>query len=194
MPPVTDLRDIRVLTPDTRRAIDGPTATSSAAVSSSLDDDQVKNLIADALGDVILLEGGVFGKTLEVTARDDYYQAPTEWRTSEELSVQEKRAIVAQAALNFYFQTVKSLKTSEVISDEGQSWEYSLSAQLLRDQLRALIDMRDKAIAALADEGVPASAWVDYVHERDLVAWTLLDPQQHLSTGGVGGQFLDPRF
>lgn len=191
MPPVSDPRDVRVLIPDTRRAIDGPTATSSAAVSASLDDDQVKNVIADALGDVILLEGGVFGTTLDVTARDDYYQAPIEWATGRELTVQEKRAIVAQSALNFYFITVKSIKTSERISDEGQNWEYTVSAQLLRDQLRALIDMRDKALAALADQGVAPDAWVDFVHERDLWAWTMIDPEQH--TGGTGGQVLDPR-
>lgn len=191
MPPVSDMRDVRVMIPATRRAIDGPTATGSAAISTTLDDDQVHSLIADSLGDVILLSGGVFGKTLEVTARDDYYQAPTEWRTSSELSDAEQRVIVAQAALNYYFLTVKTIKTSETISDEGQSWDYTLSAQLLRDQLKALIDMRDKAIEALGAASSAVERWVDFVHERDQVAWAMLEPFSHF--GGVGGQIADPR-
>jgi hypothetical protein len=71
---VTDLRDLRVLIPETRRAIDGPTATSSAAVSASLTDAEVLGLVADATSEAILMTGGStqFGYQLVVVERDEF--------------------------------------------------------------------------------------------------------------------------
>lgn len=182
--------DVRVLIPETRRALDGPTATGSASVSASLTDDQVKNLIADAAADILLLSGGssVFGHALEVTATDPGYGAPEEWAINPDLDLAERRVIVAQAALAYFYVKARDLKVAESIEDEGQKWSYSLSAQFIRDQLKYLIDARDRALEALTAQHPSVEAWVDFVHERDSVAWAYLDPEQH--GGGLGGQLL----
>jgi Lon protease-like protein len=201
---VTDLRDLRVLIPETRRAIDGPTATSSAAVSASLTDVEVLGLIADATSEVILMTGGSseFGYQLVVVERDPFYQAPIAWRTDQERNPQADVVIRAQAAINFFFQKVQNLKVSEEISDEGQTWNYSYSAQLVRDQMRFLVETRDRALAMLAAINAPLDSWVSLVANRDKMAAVYLEPYvEEIGApvpytgigGGTGGDF-DYRF
>lgn len=185
--------DLTVLIPETRRAIDGPAATYPTAPTATLDDTQILGLIADAAGDILLLSGGsdVFGHTLEATSLDGTYSAPDGWQLSDpEVTVSERRIIVAQAALNYFLATAKSFKTGETIADEGQTWTWSTSAQFIRDQLAALIDMRDRAIATLQDAGSGLTAWVNYVQERDVVAYAYTE---EAIAGGYGGQEYDPR-
>lgn len=175
---VTDVRDLRVLIPETRRAIDGPTATSSAAVSASLQDDEVLGLIADATAEVILMTGGstTFGYQLVVVDRDPFYLAPIAWMTDTPRDPNADVVIRAQAAINFFFQKVQNLKMSEEISDEGQTWSYSFSAQLVRDQMRFLIDTRDRALGMLAAINAPLDTWISLVAERDRMAAVYLEP------------------
>lgn len=175
---VTDLRDLRVLIPATRRAIDGPTATSSAAVTASLNDEQILGLVADATAEVILMTGGdaSFGYKLEVVERDPLYLAPIAWRTDRERNSYADVVIRAQAAINFYFQKVSVLKTKEDISDEGQSWSYEFSASLVRDQMAYLIKVREEAIRMLAAINAPLDSWVSLVAERDKMAALYLEP------------------
>lgn len=177
-PAVTDLRDLRVLIPETRRAIDGPTATSSAAVTASLNDVEILGLIADATAEVILMTGGdaSFGYKLEVVERDALYLAPIAWRTDRERNSYADTVIRAQAAINFYFQKVSVLKTREEISDEGQTWSYEFSASLVRDQMKYLIDVRQQAITMLAAINAPLDSWVSLVAERDKMAALYLEP------------------
>ena len=150
--PVTDLRDTQVLIPRVRRALEGPDALmgSAAVASSDLSDDQINDVVADAIADVIFYSGGLFGHTLEVTARDATYLAPTAWLVDPALTDAEATVIVAQAALNYFFSWAKTIKTSQRIADEGQEWEYSLSAQLLVEQIKALREARDRALEQLA--------------------------------------------
>lgn len=175
---VTDVRDLRVLIPETRRAIDGPTATSSAAVSASLQDDEVLGLIADATAEVILMTGGstTFGYQLVVVDRDPFYLAPIAWMTDTPRDPNADVVIRAQAAINFFFQKVQNLKVQEEISDEGQTWSYEFSASLVRDQMKYLIDVRAQAIEMLSRLHAPLDSWVSLVAERDKVAALYLEP------------------
>ena len=105
--------DIRILVPRVRRAL-GPAAA-------DLSDDAVKDAVADAIADVLLYTGTIFGKTLTVTDRDEATGAPSEYETSEELSLAESSVIAAQAALNHFFHIMQAQKISERISDEGRA-------------------------------------------------------------------------
>lgn len=176
--PVTDIRDLRVLIPGTRRAIDGPTATSSAAVSASLSDVEVLGLIADATGELILLTHGeaAFGYHLVATSRDPFYMAPNAWATDTERIPAADAAIVMQSALNYYFEKLKLLKVSEGTKDEANEWTYELSASLLRDQMAYLIANRDKAIASMQQINAPLDTYVSAVAERDRMAAAWLEP------------------
>lgn len=191
--PVTDLRDTQVLIPRVRRALDGPDALTgaSAITGGQLSDEQVNNVIADAIADVIFYSGGLFGHTLEVTARDADYQAPIAWLVDPALTDAEATVIVAQAALNYFFSWAKTIKTNQRIADEGQEWEYSLSAQLLVEQIKALRDARDRALEQLSlDEGANDD-WISTIQMRDAQTSAMIEPWV---LGGVGGQQVDFRF
>ena len=62
---MADPVDIRVMVPRVRRALEG------AGAPQVLTDDAIKDLTADAIAEVILYTGGVFGHELVVTDRDD---------------------------------------------------------------------------------------------------------------------------
>lgn len=160
--------DIRVLIPRVRRAVEG------VGQPETLTDDEMRDLVADAIADVILFTGGVFGKELLVTVRDDTTNVPVEYATSEALTLPEGSIIAYQAALTAVWQTLKELKVSETIRDEGQEWSYTLSSTLLRDRIKMLQGLRDQALAQLT---VPIGvAFVSFLHERDRLAACQLEP------------------
>lgn len=174
-PAVTDLRDLRTLIPRTRRVLNGPHATSENAPGSELSDEEILGVIADAVANVILYTGAGFGVMLEVTSRDAFYLAPNAWQTSAQLSTQEESVVICQAAIDYYFQGLQTMKTRETIKDEGQEWTYELSANLLRDQLKLLIDARDRALQAISDQS-NLDEYVSFIAERDAYLATVIEP------------------
>lgn len=192
MPPVTDLRDTRVLIPRVRRALQGPHASGSAAVGNDLSDEETNALIADALADIILYGGGenVFGHKLEVAARDDVYMAPIAWQTDTPLTEYEGSVVVAQAALNWYLNYAQQVKTSEKIADEGQSWEYEIAATVITQQIKALREDRDRALDMLKGQRVVTDDYVNFLQERDYKTDVLIEPWAN--GGGRGGQEFCP--
>jgi hypothetical protein len=135
--------DIRVLVPRVRRAVEG------IGTPEVLTDDQMKDLIADAIADVILFTGTAFGKQLLVTDRDGTTNVPTEYATSLPLTLPEGSVIAAQAALTAIYVQLADTKTSETIRDEGQEWSYTISATLLRDRISQLQAERDRALSVV---------------------------------------------
>ena len=131
-----------------RRALEG------AGAPEVLSEDAVNDLTADAIAEVILYTGGVFGKQLLVTGDDQ--GVPDEYATNEALTLREQAVIATQAALNYFFQKFSAMKTTERIADEAQTWEYTLSANLLNEQLKLLIGERDRALEAMERDGAPA--------------------------------------
>jgi hypothetical protein len=177
--PVTDTRDLRVMIPRMRRAIDGPRATSSASVAATLSDSEVLGLIADSTANVILLTGGslVFGYELEPTHYDPFYKAPDQWQTNKELTPLAQDVIIAQGAIDFYAHKLRSEPfTSEKIADEAQQWEWTKSAQMMSVQLKMLAEVRDRALEMLERINAPVEAYISSVAERDKLAAVYLEP------------------
>jgi hypothetical protein len=158
--PVPPAEDIRVLVPRVRRAVEG------IGAAEQLSDDDMKDLVADAIADVILYTGGVFGKDLLVIDRDATTGVPLEYATSEPLTLPEGSVIAAQAALTAVYTQLGNIKVSETIRDEGAEWSYTLSATLLRDRIAQLQSARDLALEALASHS-SSVAFIDLWHERD---------------------------
>lgn len=180
-----ELNDVKVLIPRVRRALDGPAATAPDAPSNTYTDEELKSLIADAIGEIIFFTGGAFPHTLNVADRDETYSSPTEWTVDPPLGEAQASVVAAQAALNTFFFSLRDLKMSETISDEGQSWDYTLSATLVRDQMQYLIALRDRALEQIkAEQAVYLDAYVSYVHERDILASAYVEP---FITGGNPG-------
>jgi hypothetical protein len=197
---VTDQRDVRVMIPRVRRAIDGPSAVSPLSPSTTLNDDEVEALIADAVANIILNTGSAFGHTLEVSARDPFYLAPTAWIVDPEFTEAEGSVVVAEAALTFYFHKFQELKVQEEISDEGQTWSWQISASLVRDQMKMLQDARDRALeVVMQSSGLNLDSYVSYIEVRDRATSLYIEPWI-ADNGGIGGQEgalalgYDPRF
>lgn len=201
---VTDERDLRVLIPACRRAIDGPLATTPNAPSTTLNDQEVLNLLADSTAMLILQSEGyqAFGYQLEVTARDPFYLAPIAWQTDTVRWPSADAAILSQAALDHYFWLIKLLKVSETLKNEAVSWEYSLSANVISAWMAYLIANRDKAIAALQVIHAPLDTYISMVAERDRLAASWLEPWvtevgapvPYVGGGGSGPLEYDYRF
>jgi hypothetical protein len=189
MEPVSDPRDTRVLIPRARRAIEGPDAiTGSAGVpAGSISDVQVNAMVADAISSVILLSGSLFGKELVVANRDEFYLAPDQWITSEEMTEPEQMVIAYQVALDYYQKVLEGMHVSEQISDEGQTWKWSMSATVLAKRLEGLRADRDRALEQL-DPKFAAEEWVNLLRERDLHTTALIEP----FVQGIGGQEMTP--
>jgi hypothetical protein len=201
---VTDLRDLRVLVPACRRAIDGPMATSPDAPSTTLDDRAVLALLADSTASMILNSVGnaAFGYQLLPTARDPFYKAPVAWATDTERSPAADAAILSQAALDHYFWLIRILKVSETMKNEAQEWTYAISANVISAWVKYLIDNRDRAIASLQVINAPLDVYISLVAERDRLAASWLEPWvaevgapvPYVGGGGSGPLEYDYRF
>lgn len=168
--------DVRVLIPRVRRAIDGPTAIGSAAVSSTLDDDQVTGLIADAIAEIIFYTGGAWGHDLNVTTRDTTYGAPVAWTIDPVLTEAEQTVVTAQAALDYYFHQLAETRISETIRDEGQEWSWATSAAAVAERIRELRAARDRALELVQSAEPLTVAFVSFLAERDGYTAALVEP------------------
>lgn len=191
MDPVSDLRDTRVLIPRLRRALDGPNATASGSASSSLSDEQLNAIGADAIGSVIFYSGSLFGAQLAVSERDPQYMSPIAWMTEPALTEPQVTIIVAQAALDYFYYQFSSTgagKTQELIADEATRWEWQTSPQALVERLRGLRADRDRALEQLTTESEEAdTSWVSFIHSRDY------DMDRWVGEQEAWGSFADAR-
>lgn len=183
---VEDLRDTRVLIPRVRRGIEGAGVTTKA-----LEDEAVNGLIADAVANIILFTGGLFGHQLNVVSRDETYMAPTTWMVDPALTEAEGSLIVIQCQLDYLYQDLKSTKIQETIRDESSEWSYTLSATALGEILKALRAQREEAIQAINDSTGGLDQWVNTLYVRDQWTDSLIEPWTP-EAGGLGGQSLNP--
>src|SRR4051812_16914242 len=172
--------DIRILVPRVRRAVEG------VGTDSLLSDDQVKDLVADAIANVILFTGGVFGKQLVVVERDATTNVPVEYATSEPLTLPEGSVVAFEAAIQHTFFALRDMKVQETIRDEGQEWSYTLSTTLVRDHLKWLQAQRDRALNDV--QGPTPVAYVSFLAERDRYVAAAVEP--FVLGAGSGGQEL----
>lgn len=175
------VQDVRELVPRVRRAIEGPVPANA------LTDDQVEAAAADAIADIILLTVGLWPHTLTVTERETVgdIEAPKHWGVEPELSLEEESVVAAQAAITYFFHQVRDLKSTERIVNEGTTWEYTLSANVVRDQIKLLQAQRDAALNALKAVNPALARYASILQVRDALGAALLEPW----TGGgyLGG-------
>lgn len=186
---VTDLRDTRVLIPRVRRGIEG-----AGVATKSLEDEAINGLIADAVANIILFTGALFGHHLNVLARDEIYMAPVAWQVDPEMSEAEGSLIVIQCQLDYFYQDLKTTKIQETIKDEASEWSYALSANALTAVLEGLRKQREEAIDRINYSSPSLDAWVNTLAIRD--QWTDAIIERYTINAGLGGQefFVDPRF
>lgn len=157
----------------------------------ALSDEQVRDLVADAASAIVLYTGSLFGKTLLVTSTDPDSGAPDGYAISEELTLAEQTAVAAQAALDHFFHHFIDRKTSERLKNEAVEWEWTTSAQLMRDQFAQLVAARDKALESIDVAGL--ERFSSYLAVRDVAVARAVEPYA-LEAGAGGGLELDYRF
>jgi hypothetical protein len=163
--------DIRVLVPRVRRAVEG------VGGNGVLTDNQVKDLVADAIADVILYSGGLFGHELLVTATlSGGVPVPTEYATEPALTLAEGSVIAAQAALNHLTRELALLKTGETIRDEGQEWSWQTSAQAVSERVKELREARDRALEVIAAQQYVPVTFTSFLAVRDRCVAGLIEP------------------
>lgn len=184
--------NVEVLIPRTRRTIDGPLASGSASVSSSLSDPQVLALIADSIADVIYYTNGAWPYTLS-GADEDGYGAPTTFTVEPDIPLEGQTVVIAQAALTYFFHRFSDAKVMETISNEAQSWQWQKSASLLTDYLKLLREARDKAIDLITlDTAGALDGYISFLAVRDAQTSAIIEPYVETALVGVGQ--IDYRF
>lgn len=173
--------DIRELGPRVQRAVEGVVQGNWALTA-----DEIKDVTADACGDILLYTGSVFGSDLQVTATDPITHAPTEYATSAPLSIAQAAVIASQAALTYFYHRFAGAKMSEVIKDEASDWEYSLSPGLLIAQLKLLQDTRDKALEAVSAQQGGLETYTSFLAERDTLVSRYIEPWVFGHSEGYG--------
>jgi hypothetical protein len=153
---------------------------------------------ADALSDILLYTGSVFGSGLLITHRDPVTQAPDQFGTSVQLTPDQMSVVAAQAALTYFYQRFAGVKMQEQLADEASSWSYSLSPNLLIAQLKLLQDARDRALEAVSAQMGGLEAYISFLAVRDVTVarwiepWVYGHPEGYgLGAGGLEG---DSRF
>lgn len=175
-------QDVADLIPRVLRAIYGPLLPASGAVGSP----EAEAMLADAIADIILFTEGRWNHTLLVSGRvgGGATGAANAWQVQPTLAPEEETVVVAQAALMYFFHEFKDKKVSETLTQDGRTWTYTLSAQVLREQVLSLRDQRDRALKALMDEHPVLARFVSMLEVRDRLASAVLEPWV---AGGVGG-------
>lgn len=186
----TQPTDLRVLVPRTRRYCEGPFPSPDRP---RLVDTQIYEMVADACGDIILLSGDLFGRKLIVTQRDGRTGFPIAWATDQTLEEWESALITSQAALNFFFHEFRDKKVSENMANEGQTWEWQISATVLKAQFDLLKDTRDRALLSLKQWHPTMARFASVIAVRDrqtsaiLEWWARSNPGQIGNALGIGG-------
>lgn len=168
-----DLTDLFVLVPRARRKVEGPWGNPNDRP--ALMDSQLYAMVADACSEVVMLSGSFFHHELVVKSRDPLRGFPTEWQTSEVLSEYEAAIVCAQVALNYYHYLFRDQKISETIKNEGTEWSYSLSANVIKGYLEALIKERDDAIAGLRINTPVLDRFASNIRVRDQATVAVLE-------------------
>lgn len=180
-------QDVRSLLPRVRRAVEGPF---TLPPEQTLNDNQVEALAADAIADIILFTYGEWGHKLAVSDRNVDTAAPEHWTVDPELEPEEESVIASQAAIQYFFHAFRDTKVSETIRNEGREWSYSLSANVLKDQIALLREQRDKALAAVMVKHPVMARYSSLLEARDPLGAILLEPW--IAGHGLGGQYLLP--
>ena len=174
-----DLADVRIFIPRIRRELDPGTATASAAPGYT--DDMLKDVAADAVGELYLIGGSAFPYSLNIaSATPASAYAPNDWEyyTDPEVPIILHNLVAIQAALTQLYRDAQAFKTQEKISDEGSAWEVQRSATLMRDRINAMLQRRKEILAQLAyaNPELVTDYFVNMLEERSLNLDRVIEP------------------
>lgn len=140
---MTDLTDVRIFIPRIRRELDPGVASGAMTYT----DDMLKDVAADAVGELSLVGGDSFPYTLSVaSATPPSATPPQDWEyvTDPAVPLILYNLVAIQAALTQVYREAQNFKTQEKISDEGSSWEYQRSSTLVRARIDFLLKRRQE--------------------------------------------------
>ena len=160
-----DMTDVRVFIPAIRRTLEPTTASADSDYSDTL----LKNMAADAVGELIAINGDFFPYTLEVTNASAVNSAEDfEYITDPEVPIYLHPLVAVVAAIQLTVSQLASSKSREVIANEGGRWEYETSTTVLKNRLDALFRRRDEVVEQLklTNPVLITDSWVSTLFER----------------------------
>jgi hypothetical protein len=166
---MADLADVRIFIPRIRRELDPGMPLASAAAEYS--DDMLKDVAADAVGELYLIGGTAFNYSINIaSATPASAFSPDQWEyyTDPEVPLPLHNLVAIQAALTQLYRDAQAFKTQEKISDEGSSWEVQRSATLMRERINAMLRRRQEILEQLKYENpqLVTDAFVNLLQER----------------------------
>lgn len=185
-------QDVADIVPRVRRALEGVKALPDDDAA-RLTDAQVEAAAADAIGDLILYTGGAWLHSIAISAHDDATGVDS-FTVDPGLSFEEQGLVAVQAALNHFFHVFREQKISESIRAEGREWDYTRSANLLRDAIKLLKEQRDLALQSLQASYPALARAASFLATRDPVVAALIEPYTDGYSGAGGQALLPPGF
>jgi hypothetical protein len=181
---VADLTDLLVLVPWAKRACEGPYGPPPGQ--STLTNDLLYPMVADACSEIILYSGSLFGHQLHVKSRDPTAGFPTGWRTDKVLNQWEGAVVICQVALDYLRFLYRDLKTTLSIKNEGTEYSYSMSPTIVAAWIKQLQSDRDKAIDGLRAHNVVLDQYASNIRVRDPATVAILEWWDTNEFDGVG--------
>lgn len=188
--------DLRVLVPRARRYCEGPYGPAPGR--QSLSEQQLYEMVADGFSDIIMFAAGLFPRQIEVTQRDARVGFPIAWASDSVLEEWEASIIVTQVALNYWYFSLRDMRTSVTINNEGSEYSYTTSANIIRDYIKSLQSARDTAVETLMSRFPVVDRFVSNLRVRDyqtvalLEWWDTSSPPGEFGLGGSQGVSVVP--
>lgn len=165
MPDEATLKNIRIMEPIVRRALEPGVPSASAAASYTAD--MIRDVTADAFSMIQFAAGPDWPYYISVIERNPTTCFPEEFATNEALPYEVQSLVGIQAALQATLnELTTTLKMRETIKDEGSEWTYEKSVNLLRDKIKALQDDRNEAIRQMQRAVAPLEQFVNLIAQR----------------------------
>jgi len=185
--------DIAVMVPRVRRFVEGPLGASGLPPGvAALSAQQLYDLTADSLAEIVLITGGqrgFFGHQILVTGRDPVGLFPTTWATEVMLGEDESVVVACQAALNYFFHAFRGVHTAQAVKNEGTEYTYELGVGVITSQLKMVQAARDMALLGLRLEHPIIDRFNSNIRVRDQATVAILEwwDVNSLGIGGSGG-------
>lgn len=176
---MTDLADVRVFIPRIRRELDPGVAYASAA--SAYTDDMLKDVAADAVGELYLIGASTFPYALNISSATPASAfTPDQWEyyTDPEVPLVLHNLVAIQSALTQLYREAQQFRTKESISDEGSSWEIQRSSQLMKSRIDALLQRRKEMFDALTRDNpsLITDTFINTLEERSNHLDRIIEP------------------
>ena len=176
-----ELTDVRIFIPRIRRELEPGPVASGSVPASAYSDNTLKDVAADAVGELQLIGGASFPYTLsiqETTPASAFTPDAWEYETDPAVPLILHNLVAVQAALTQVYREAQSFKSAEKISDEGSSWEVQRASSLMKARIDFLLQRRKEILERLKFDNpeLVTDQFVNLLEERSNALDQAIEP------------------